>query len=334
MDKKLLQTRNEIYKRCPGIFWGVSIFAIIVAVALAALNALIPGLYFVTFGILFFPLLFATFITLLSIKYGGTVSVKSTFSIAKSYFSRGNFGCFRILRCLLHAFLVYLVSSFLFSLILEPIFTNIYGTVFVEELDNFANSIYSSTSILELFENESSLTLFYSCIFSFSFSSALITFIYGIWYNSFNVYLCANIPNAAAAYCTAIFSRFLGTCGKSYRKDFWSLNWPNFVLFVFGVVAGYALTILLDIDFSYGMVISSMLGLICLIPFAPLYFANMEALFAKYSEKVKSVSADMTQGFLKNLRDNVNLSDEDKAKIDELLSKGQNPPKDDENKEE
>ena len=77
-----------------------------------------------------------------------------------------------------------------------------------------------------------------------------------------------------------------------------------------------------SIDFSYSLVISSMTGLALTIPFSPFFFAGCEALFAKYNEDMRKASMDLTQGFLIDLKNNVNLSDEDKAKIDELLSKG------------
>ena len=335
MDKKLFKTRDEIYKKCPSIYWELSIFGIIFAVALAALEAVAPGLYIATFGILFFPLLFAIYITLLTIKYGGTVTVKSTFNISKSYFSGGNFGCFRIIRCFLHALLVEVIADTVFTLLLVPIFKGIYGQVFTEGIEEFINALYGSDldALNNILDSENCVTLYLECTASFSFSAGLFAFIFGICFNSLNVYLCANIPNASAAFCSAIFNRFFKRKGKQYRKDFWSLNWPVFALLLIGIVGGYALTILIDIDFAYGRTISSMVGLLFLIPFAPFFFAGMEALFAKYNEDFKKASAYLTQSYLINLKNNAQISEEDKAKIDELLSRSNEVPKDDENQE-
>lgn len=337
MDKKLFATRKEIYNKCPSIFWEVSIFALILAIAVAAIEAVIPVLSLPVYAFIFFPVLFATYMTLYTIKFGGTVTVKSTFAISRSYFSRSNFGCFRLIRCFFHAVLVEIIASIFVMLIFEKVYTNLYGATFVEQLSEFVDALYNNPDVaLDILSNDSYVTSYYNYSVSISYSIAVISFVFGVCYNSVNVYLCANIPNATATFCTTIFNRFLKTKGKSYRKDFWSLNWPLFLLLLAGMVSGYVLTYVLDIDSSYVQVISSMIGLVFIIPFAPFFFAGTEALFAKYCEDMKKASADLTKGFLRNIQRNVNLSEEDKAKIEELLSKKTNEdiePKDENDEE-
>ena len=82
MDKKLLKTREDIYKKCPSIFWEVSIFSLIIAIGLIALETVVPGMFIITISLIFFPVLYSTYMTLYSIKFGGTVSMKSTFAIS------------------------------------------------------------------------------------------------------------------------------------------------------------------------------------------------------------------------------------------------------------
>lgn len=332
MDKKLFQTRKEIYGKCPSIYWEVSIFVIIVAIALVALEAVIPGSYLITFPVLFFPALFATYMTLFTIKFGGTVTIKSTFGIARSYYNRNNFGSFSIIRNFLHAFLVEILASMVIGLISFSIFSSIYGSLFVDNVNQLfeianTNAIEQAEYIL----TETPVALYIDSTAAFSTSCSILAFIFGIAFNSMKVYLCTNIPNATAQISNSIFARFLRSHRKSYRKDFWSLNWPVFVLIPIGMVIGYTLIFMLDIEFTYALPISTMVGLLCLIPFAPFYFAGMEALFAKYIEMMKQASVDMTTGFLKNLLNNPNISDEDKKQINDLLSKGKNENKDDNN---
>ena len=97
------------------------------------------------------------------------------------------------------------------------------------------------------------------------------------------------------------------------------------------MVIGYLFIFVLDIDFTYATAVSSMIGLLCLIPFAPYFFAGMEALFAKYNEDMKKASVDLTQGFLRNLMQNPHVSDDDRNKINELLSKEKKENSDDNN---
>mgnify|MGYP003295934766 CR=1 FL=1 len=332
MDKKLFLTRKEIYSKSPVIFWEVSVFAIIFAIALAGLEAVIPGSYLLTFSIVFFPLLFATYITLYTIKFGGTVSAKSTFNIAKSYFGRGNFGCFRLIRNFLHALLTEFIAALVLYFIMQSVFTNIYGSAFTDGLDQLFQAFGDGSTdlVIDTISN-TPVGLYLDTVSSFSFSIALIAFVFGVAFHSVNIYLSANIPNATASFSNAIFARFLRSHRKSYRKDFWSLNWPIFVLLPLGMVIGYSIIFLLDIDFTYSIAISSMVGLLCLIPFAPFFFAGMEALFAKYNEDMKKASMDLTQGFLRNLMQNPHVSEEDRSKINELLSKDKKEQNDDNN---
>lgn len=323
MDKKLFKTREDIYKKCPSVFWEVSIFCLIIGIAFIALDTVFFGFFVLTISLFFMPLLYSTYMTLYSIKFGGTVTFKSTFSISLAYFRRNNFGCFRIMRCFFKALLVDLIAVLFLFGILMITFENAYGDAFTESynkvLEFYSNG--DAEAVLNYLAESNPAALYFDCVSSFSASCAVIAFIFGIAFNSPNVYLCANIPGATAQFSTAVFNKFLKNNAHSYRKDFWSLNWPVFVLLLFGIVAGYCLVILIDLPLSYGLPISTMVGMLCMIPFAPFFFAGMEALFAKYNGHMKQASVDLTNGFLKELKNNANLSEEDKAKIEELLSK-------------
>ena len=323
MDKRLLKTRQDIYKKCPSIFWEVSIFSLIIAIGLIALETVVPGLFILTVSLIFFPVLYSTYMTLYSIKFGGTVSMKSTFAISTSYFKRNSFGCFRVLRCLLHAILVYLIAYIIFYIGLRYVFESIYGDVFKESYNHLLE-LYGEGNLdaaVNYLKEKNPVSLYLDFAHSFGGSIAVCAFIFGIAFNSTNVYLCANIPGATAQFSTAVFNRFLRYNSHSYRKDFWSIQWPLFVLFGAGVIGGYALVIFTNMTFDLALPISTMLGIFLVIPFAPFFFAGMEALFAKYNGDLKQASVDLTNGFLNEIKNNINLSAEDKAKIDELLSK-------------
>ena len=323
MDKKLFKTREDIYKKCPSIFWEVSIFALVIAIGLIALETLVPGLFIVTISFIFFPVLFATYMTLYSIKFGGTVTVRSTVAISMSYFKRNSFGCFRILRSVLHTLIVYFVGLLFFFLLFQSIFESIFGNAFTESLNRFME-IYNSGDLegaANYLAEKNAAGLYFDFTRSVAGSCSVIAFIFGIAFNSMNVYLCANIPGATAQFSTAVFNKFLKTKIGSYRKDFWSLNWPLFALLIAGIVGGYVLVMGIDMPSSYVLPISTMLGIFLMIPFAPFFIAGMESLFAKYNGDLKQASIDLTNGFLNDIKNNIRLSPEDRAKIEELLSK-------------
>ena len=325
MDKKLFKTREEIYKKCPSIFWEVSIFSLIIAIGLVALETVVPGLFILTISLIFFPVLYATFMTLYSIKFGGTVSVGSTVAISTTYFKRNNFGCFRVLRCFFHAILLYLIAYVVLYFALQPIFQSIYGNAFTESYNHLLE-LYNASDLegaINYLNEDNPVSLFMDFARSLGGTCGVFGFIFGIAFNSTNVYLCANIPGASAQFSTAVFNRFLKSKSNSYRKDFWSLQWPLFVLLVVGLVGGYTLVIGVDMPFSYALPISTMLGIFLMIPYAPFFFAGMESLFAKYNGDLKQASMDLTNDFLARIKNNIRLSEEEKAKLEELLSKKQ-----------
>ena len=322
MDKKLFKTREDIYKKCPSIFWEVSIFALVIAIGLIALETVVPGLFILTISIIFFPVLFATYMTLYAIKFGGTVTVSGTFGASMAYFSRHNFGCFRVLRCVLHTIIVYFIAVIFLLLVLQPIFESIYGNAFTESFNHFNELYYSDMeAAVNYLDEKNVMALFVDFVRSAAGSCGVVAFIFGIAFNSMNVYLCYNIQGATARFSTAVFNRFLKTKIGEYRKDFWSLNWPLFALLIVGIVGGYFLVMGIDMPFSYALPISTMLGIFLMIPFAPFFIAGMESLFAKYNGDLKQASIDLTNGFLNDLKNNIHISPEDKAKIEELLSR-------------
>ncbi|MCR5309709.1 MAG: hypothetical protein K6E21_06355 [Bacilli bacterium] len=333
MDKKLFKTREDIYKKCPSIFWEVSIFCFVVAIGFIALDTVVPGLFIITISLLFIPVLYATYMTLYSIKFGGTVTIGTTLGLSLSYYRRNSFGCFRLLRCFLKTLLVEAIATVILYFLLQAIFENIYGNQFVESM-KYASDLYingDSEGFLDYLSEDNVASFFMSCVAYFSTSCATVAFIFGIAFNSINLYLCANIPGATAQFSTAVFNRFLKVKINSYRKDFWSLQWPLFALLIAGITGGYLLVMLAEMEFSLALPISTIGGIILMIPFAPFYFAGCEALFAKYNPDMKEASVELTNGFLREIKNNINLSEEDKKKIEELLSKN---PFDGENKKE
>jgi len=324
MDKKLLATRKEIYGRCPSIFWGVSIFTILLAIALVALEVLVPGLYIATFGLIFFPVLYSAFITLYTIKFGGVISLKSIFVISAAYFKPSAFGCFRLIRNFLFSILAYLIASVVCFAILYPVFESIYGSLFIDSIQQFIDLASSSEeAFIDFISENNPMTLYITVGSSFAFSVGVIYFIFAVSYKSLVVYISANLPNGRANFASSIFGFFLKKGKKEYTRDFFLLNWPMLVLLILGIVVGYVLVFSLELEPSLLEPISSIIGLVFLIPMTPFFFAGMEALFIKYDSQIKNASKDMTLSFLQKIKDQGKLSPDDLAKVNDLLNKQQ-----------
>lgn len=322
MDNRLIVTRDEIYKKCPSIFWEVSIFTMLVAIALAGLEALVPGLYFFTYAIIFFPILYCAFVTLYSIKFGGTISLKSTFVISRSYFKPNAFGCFDLIKSLLWAFLVNLGFSLVIGFIVEPIMTIVHGEAFTNSLEEMVATFSTSyEAIYEFFSKDSLAVTYIGICNAIAFTFGLLFFVYRIASRSPSIYIGLNMEKARASFSVRSFSFFIKNNRKEYLKDFFGLNWVLFVLFIIGEGVGYGLAAALELDVDYLLVITSVGGLLFMIPMVPYFFANAEALFNKYQDKLKNSSKDMTLDLLKRLKASGKLTPDDLAKVDELMKK-------------
>lgn len=322
MDKKLFATRKDIYSKCPSIYWSVSAFTLLFAIALAAFEAVVPGLSILTFGLLFFPLLYSAYISLYTIKLGGTISFKSTFMISRSYFKPSSFGCFRIFKNLLAAIIVYVLASTVFCFIFYYIFNNVYGSLFRDSIQQMLDLINASDeAFADFLAEDNPLTFYLNVVSACSYCAGLIAFIFGITYYAPVVYISANLPNGRGNLAASIFSFFLKKNKREYRADFFSLNWPLFLLLVFGMNVGFFLVLALNQSPSMLQHFAIIGGLVFIIPMSPFYFASCESLFAKYDEEIKKSSKDMTIGFLKKIKQQGNLSEEDLAKVNAVLNK-------------
>lgn len=318
MDSKLFATRKQIYSRSPSIFWLVSIFVALLALAIIALEVVAPGLYLLTFCFIFIPVFFASFVTLFTIKYGGTLSLKSTLVISRSYFRNNSFGVFRLIKTFIKYFIVRFLTMIVFTFILDIIFTNIYGDLFVSLLEEVQNSLGN----LEIITEEP-LMLFFALINALSFSCSFIVIIYSIIFNSLCIYISASLPDAPASVSTSLFSYFVKTKGSKYKKDFWSLNWPLFALLILGITVGYVIFLFFELEEMYAIVLTSACGIVFMIPFLPFMFANMEALFAKYEKQIKSSSQEMAVEAIKKIKARTNLSAEELDELNDILKKSE-----------
>jgi len=320
--KELVKSRNKIYSGSPSIFWVMSVFCVLVLLGTIALELVIPAGTIISFPLLFCPIFFACYAILYTIKFGGTVTVGSTFKIGFTYFKNPNFGCFRLIRNLFKAVLVYLIASAVLSIVCRYIFTNIYGADFTNSYDELMS--FSTSLDMEAFVNflsQESLAIDYINMYgSLANSCGIFAFVFGIIYSSISLYTRINLQQAPAPAVNGLVNEFLKSYRKEYRRDFWYLNWPIFLLLLVGFAAGYLIIILGKFDYNYLIIITSLTGIIFMLPYVPFMFANMEALFDKYGPEFKKTGERMAEEALDNLKQRDDLSEEDKKRIEEIIA--------------
>lgn len=324
MAKELIEKRNKVYSNSPTIFWTMSIFCILVLIGFIALDAVVPSLSIITLPIFFFPLLFACFAILFSIKYGGTVTLGTTFTIGLTYFRSPNFGCFNLLKNLLKGLLVYFVSLFIFMLVLNPIFLKIYGQEFIDSYQGLIDfSMSTDVEAMQDFLNNNPLIVNYLVLSNALASTfGILFFTYGVIFSSISVYVRMGLPLAPGPAITGLVNEFFRYNRRSYRRDFWFLNWPVFLLLILGNVVGYLIVILIDMEYFYLNILPNIIGFGLMLIFLPFMFANMEALFDKYSLDFKKTGDRLARDALSALKRRSDINEEEKRKIEEFLEEG------------
>ena len=321
MANQLIEKRNKVYSNSPNVFWTMSIFCVIVLMGFIALDAVVPEISIITLPLFFFPLLFACFAILYTIKFGGTVTLGTTFRFGLTYFKNPNFGCFRLIKNLLKAILVAVISFVILSVILSMVFMNIYGQEF---LDSYQELMDISTNydleVYQAFINSDPIVLKYlNLVMGMSLSCGIYFFIYGVIFSSISLYVRMSLQQASGPAINGLVNEFMRFYKGEYRRDFWFLNWPLFLLLLIGNVVGYIIVIFTKLDYSYCSILSSIVGVGFMLPFVPFMFANMETLFDKYSLDFKKTGDRLAKEALDSLRRRSDLNEEEKRRIEEYL---------------
>ena len=324
MASKLISASREKFKVNPIAFICLGVLFCVFAALCVALSLLVPFLGAVAVVLLLFPLLCGVVIQSSSLEYFDKVSFKNISAFSARYYSPQFSGSFRLLWCLLRGFIVTVASSFIVTLVVCGIAKGLYPQTFdtcFNALMGYLTNVNSTTEDLNALLTMENGFVGNCLLFieSISVAFGIFVFVISVSFNALGVYFRMLLKPTGLMFGKYSINTAINTNRKALFKDFLLLNWPLIVLLLLGMVGGFLISIFVFQDLVIAVDVGLIFSFVLLMFFAPKYLANMNALFDKYKFLIVIGINDSIKKTIEKIQRTVDLSTEDKERIEEAL---------------
>lgn len=332
---KLKQQASSYYRHSPISCWILGITTGVLIAAILALDLLMPFLSILTFPLLVLPIIFSATIQHVMLKGEGQITVSSSFRTFALYFRRDFFGSYSYMFNLLKSVILFFVIEMSVSFVASTVFMMIEPT-FQTNVDSFYQLIYSyefteADLISALEANGYQLFNYLSIVLYPSFFIAVIFLIYNLSRYSAIIYYKMTTRRTDSRFARLVYQMSLRGNRLLLVREYLSLNWPLFVLLVLGfgggVFFGYYFYHDLFKMFAFGYIGGALLATF----FLPFYFSNQQALFDSNIKLYTDATKFVTSSLIGNLQTDIDLSQEEKERLEKTLSDVDGPLNDEEN---
>ena len=336
MDKELKLKAKQIHEqsKVKSLLTGYSFGALCILFFMFLLLDSLIG--FLLIVLLLFPLYFAFTLIHLSFSYENNLNLSSIIQYFKMYFRRPNNGVFEIFLNLLKAIGVSILLSIVSSLIGLLICSFINDGAIQRAMETVMNLTMSGQEFDLVLALGDDYEIFYLFELISTLPPALLSsiyFIYKINRASLAIYFRLSYPKSDPMYLKQVFTYTNKKYKKEIGKDYWSLNWPLYLLLTIGVGAGAFIGLQIHNNFDFASSFALITGSLLMLPYLPYYFSNKEALYSKYEQIFVTCSLEVTNSFLKNLQSRIELNEEEKRALEQMLNKLENPLEENDEKE-
>lgn len=336
---KLKQLASEYYHYSPLSCWILGITSGALIAAIIAFDLFIPFASFLTVPFLIVPIYFATTIQHVMLKSQHQITVRSSFRTFILYFRRDFFGTFSIIFNFVKSVLVFLILETTISFIAQYIFV-LLNPSFVASVESLYALItsydFNYQDIINALEANNYLLLNYATIVMVpSYVLATIFFVYNLSRYSMIVYYKMHIGRADSRFAKLVYQFSLRGNRMSMLRNYLSLNWPLYLLLVLGSAGGAVFGYFFFHDILKTIAFSLLGGALLGMFFLPFYFSNQQALYDTCVPLYKDVTKQVTSSIIGNLQADIDLSEQEKERLEETLSNVDGPLNDegeDENK--
>ena len=221
---------------------------------------------------------------IVALRESDTLSFSLVFGGYKQFFSSRFSSNYAFIKTLVRLLIVYLASSFVDFVIVYIVFmTNNY--MGMRELYESISEMSLNRETIEILTNDYHDLLlairFYTDLPSLFLVSLSALFFYSR--NSISYFMRISAVNYSGRYISSLHQLMIRNNKKAFYRAFFSLNWPLFVLFVFGFVmggfVGYITYNSLNYVFTFALAFSIFVSFAF---FGFKYFANKEALYLAF----------------------------------------------------
>lgn len=254
---------------------------------------------FIVMPLVLIPLIFAIQIMHYGLRENTTPTGGIFFRFFRLYFSPGFMGVYRV------------INSILFALLAELGISMITGTIVTYLGGNpaFANSVNELLEAMKV--NDTDLingillrpeiqTLFYVSYIPGFGMGVMVAFL-SASFNSMSLYYKVNNPTVNPAFSSKIYLIAKNSIRGSLIKEYWALNWPLFVLFIAGYCGGACISYFSELNYVFGQVIATLVGLGATILYMPLFVTNLENIYLSHKDtwdKAPALFAERMQAAL------------------------------------
>ena len=321
---KLKQQASEYYRHSPVSCWILGLTSGVLVAAIIALDLLVPCISFLTIPFLIVPILFSAQVQHVMLKTEATITVTSSLRTFGLYYKRDFFGTFSLIFNFFKSLVVFLVLETTISMAASTIFV-ILNPQFEASINSLYQLLYSYEFTYEDIINQ--LNANYYLILKFlsiciipSVFIALIFFIYNLSRYSLMVYYKMHLRRTDSRFAKLVYQFAMRGRRIEMLRNYLSLQWPLYLLLVIGFAGGSVFGYFFYYDIlkmiGFGLVGGALLGAF----FLPFYFSNMQALYDMYAGLYDAVTKEVTTSLIGRLQSDIDLSEQEKERLEETLS--------------
>ena len=322
-ESKLIKSAYENYKTVRLSSWLLGLATAILIAAILAIDLVAPALCLLTFPLVILPIVFSGILQHIYLRQQGQLTIRGSLVSFGLYYTPIFRGTFRYLFSLLKSVIVFIIFEMTISFILSTIY-QLNSPEFVDMINNLYDTIYSETLSLEkvneiLMANDALLFKYLAIVIIPSYFCAVLFLIYNVSRNSITSYFLADNRKGTPQLARYVYMDVLRNKRFSLFKDYWSLNWPLYVVLILGFSGGAVLGYFWKQDLIYMIVCGNVLGAALTMFVFPFYFANQEALYEKYKVYFDTGLKNVTNYMLQNIQRNIDLSNEEKERLEQTF---------------
>ncbi len=334
MRNKLWNDSLRIYKSHPLTSWILSLMFGVFMSLILLICFWGMGLSLLLIPLIVLPSLFATMVAHYLLKENQTITFGAYFTYFINYFRTKFRSSFRFFSSLFWALLFGLIVSIACSFIAYFSAIAIDETGFLDAQQRLTDLLYNPTEIVNFSSLEQILGDNYY-VFSIYLIISYVPMVFVMWFvffyhisrNSITIYLRLASKNIFGNDANIMYRFTYQKHKREFNKDYWMLNFPLYILMVVGFLLCGSLCMLKTFDLGYVCVASLLGASILPIFFYPFYFANMEALYNKYSPRFKNSLNELAKMQLESIAKSIYLNEQLQNELKQKLNEQQNNEK-------
>ena len=326
---KLKTSALNHYRVSRSAAWVLGLTTGILIAAILAIDLVVPGLVILTFPFIILPLIFSATMQHLMIHHGANITLTGSFRSFFLYFRQAFFGSFNYLFSLLKSVIIFISVELIVSFLASFLFQT-FSKEFVEAINYMYAAVETNEVTIETLEqilamHNGILSIYFAIVIVPAFFIAVLFLIYFISRFSVSIYMRFRAKAINSRFVRFVYGDVVRRKRGEMLFDYLSLNWPLFILLIFGFAGGSVLGFYWQHDFTTMLACGMILGALLSSFFLPFYFPNQEALYDKYEVEFRNSANNIARMLVRNIQNDIEISQEEKERLEKAIADANNP---------